>query len=722
MSTSSSISEIVYEIFSLIKTNNLQQNINLIKRAIESDRNNQYALLDLGVACAQNEKFDDALIIFNELSKVLTEVRVFYNLGLIYSLKNEHWLAISNFDLALKISPNDFACLVNKGAAHNDCNEYSQALQCFEKAIQLEDSVAEVWSNKGIALNGLGQFQNALFAYDKAIALNPNYSQAFYNKGISLNRLGQHEDALSHLTQALHQNPNYAEAWLNRGNIHFKKRQHAEALSNFENAISIRPEYAEAWLNKGNIFAELGDYPNAVKCYEKVLAINPSFNWVPGLLIHANMKMCEWSNLHGHLKKIIYEINNHRQVIMPFALLSLIDDPELHKKCSEIYSTEFYPQRVLNLKEPVTAAGRIRIGYFSSDFYNHATSYLIAEIFELHNRKDFEIIGFSYGPQICDEMNQRVRSGLDQFYDVSNKSDSEIASFARSLSIQIAIDLKGYTQDSRPGIFSYRAAPIQVNFLGYPGTMGSNDYDYILADERIIPKQFKKFYSEEIVHLPHSYQPNDSRRRMSSKIFKRGDFELPEDAFVFCCFNNNYKILPEVFRVWMHILKTVENSVLWLLEDNQYASLNLVNEAKNFGIDSKRIIFCKPLPIEEHLTRHSLADLFLDTFPYNAHTTASDALFAGLPLLTLSGQSFASRVAASLLMAVDLPYFIADSLENYERKAIELASNRKILHDSKEKLLNNRNRLKLFNSINYTKDLERTFKKMFDTSQSIQKV
>ncbi len=721
MSTSSSISEIVYEIFSLIKTNNLQQNINLLKLAIESNKNDQYALLDLGVACAQNEKFDDALIIFNELSKVLTEVRVFYNLGLIYSLKNEHWLALSNFDLALKISPNDFACLVNKGAAHNDCNEFSKALHCFEKAIKLNDSVAEVWSNKGIALNGLGQFQNALFAYDKAIALNPNYSRAFYNKGICLNRLGQHEDALNHFTQALHQNPNYAEAWLNRGNIHFEKRQYAEALSNFENAISIRPEYAEAWLNKGNIFAELDDHPSAVKCYEKVLAIKPSFNWVPGLLIHANMKMCNWSNFHGHLEKIIYQLNNHHQVIMPFALLSLIDDPKLHKKCSEIYSKKLYPSKDNLEKKLVIADNKIKIGYFSSDFYKHATSHLIAEIFELHNKDDFEILCFSYGPQIIDEMNMRVRSSVDQFHDVSNKSDSDIASFARSTNIQIAIDLKGYTQDSRPGIFSYRAAPIQVNFLGYPGTMGTNYFDYLLADEQIIPEEFKAFYSEKIAYLPNSYQPNDSKRHISSKALKRGDFELPDEAFVFCCFNNNYKILPEVFSVWMNILDAVENSVLWLLEDNHYAAINLINEAKNRSINPKRIIFAKHLPIEEHLARHNFADLFLDTFPYNAHTTASDALFSGLPLLTLSGQSFPSRVATSLLMAVDLPEFITESFESYQFKAIELSSNREVLHQAKEKLLNNRTQLELFNSINYTRGLEMTFKKMLATSLSIHK-
>jgi protein O-GlcNAc transferase len=721
MSTSSSISEIVYEIFSLIKTNNLQQNINLIKRAIESDKNNQFALLDLGVACAQNERFDDALIVFNELSKVLTEVRVFYNLGLIYSLKNEHRLAISNFELALKISPNDFACLVNKGAAHNDCKEFGEALHCLEQAIKLNGSAVEAWSNKGIALNGLGQFEHALSAYDQAIALNPNFPEVFYNKGISLNKLGRQEDALHHFNQALHINPNYAEAWLNKGNILFEKKQYAEALLNFEKAISIRPNYAEAWLNKGNVFAELGDHPIAVKSYERVLSINPSFNWVPGLLIHANMKMCNWSNLHGHLEKIIYEVNNHHRVIMPFALLSLIDDPELHKKCSEIYSAELYPQRDLRTDEPVATAGRVRVGYFSSDFYNHATSYLIAEIFELHNREDFEIIGFSYGAQISDEMNIRIRSSLDQFYDVSNKSDSDIASLARSLNIQIAIDLKGYTQDSRPGIFSYRAAPIQVNFLGYPGTMGVNYYDYILADEKIIPEQFKIFYSEKIAPLPHSYQPNDSRRQMSSKIFKRSDFGLPEDTFVFCCFNNNYKILPEMFSVWMNILDAVENSVLWLLEDNQYAAINLINEAKNRSINSKRIIFAKHLPVEEHLARHNLADLFLDTFPYNAHTTASDALFSGLPLLTLSGQSFASRVGESLLVAVDLPEFISESIESYKRKAIELALNRSVLHQAKEKLLNNRNQLKLFNSINYTRDLEMTFKKMLITSLGIHK-
>ena len=424
------------------------------------------------------------------------------------------------------------------------------------------------------------------------------------------------------------------------------------------------------------------------------------------------MKICSWSGLAESLEEISKKIMVNEKVAQPFPLLALNDDALLHKKSSEIYIQDKYPfNPVLGpiLKRPKNE--KIRIGYFSADFKNHPVSFLIAELFELRDRSQFEIYAFSL-VKSTDEIVGRLRLAFDHYIEAQGMSDIEIAQLVRSLNIDIAVDLTGITASSRTGIFSYRAAPIQVNYLGYPGTIGADYIDYIIADRSLIPQESQSCYSEKVVYLPNSYQVNDRKRLISDRQFTRQELGLPENGFAFCCFNNNFKILPATLEGWMRILKAVEGSILWLFQDNSWAAKNLKQEAEKQGIAPDRLVFAERLPIEEHLARHRQADLFLDTFPYNAHTTTSDALWVGLPVLTLMGQSFASRVAASLLNAIGLPELITNTQEEYEALAIELALNPHKLADIKVKLAKNRLATPLFDTPLFAKNLENAYIEM----------
>jgi predicted O-linked N-acetylglucosamine transferase (SPINDLY family) len=371
------------------------------------------------------------------------------------------------------------------------------------------------------------------------------------------------------------------------------------------------------------------------------------------------------------------------------------------------------------LKQAVASPSKkIRIGYFSADFHNHATMYLMAGLFELHDATNFEIYGFSFGPKSTDVMKLRAQRAMREFVDITRLSDAEVASLSRNYEIDIAVDLKGYTKDSRPQIFLERAAPIQISYLGYPGTMGISSIDYLIADKVLIPADDKSAYSEQIIYLPHSYQVNDSQRSFLRENYTREEFSLPAEGFIFCCFNNNWKITPEVFSCWMQILSAVKNSVLWLFEDNPTAAVNLREEASNRNIDPNRIVFAKRMSHEKHLARYRLGDLFLDTLPYNAHTTASDALWTGLPVLTCMGNSFAGRVAASLLTNIGLPELITRSLQEYESLAIELATNPDKLTQIKTKLAENRLTTPLFDTPLFTKHIEAAYQAVYDRYQS----
>ena len=360
---------------------------------------------------------------------------------------------------------------------------------------------------------------------------------------------------------------------------------------------------------------------------------------------------------------------------------------------------------------------KIRIGYFSADFHNHATMHLMAELFECHDKNKFELIAFSFGPDKQDQWRKRVLLCFDQFVDVRLKSDQEISLLVRKMEIDIVIDLKGFTQDCRPNIFAKVSAPIQVSYLGYPGTMAADYIDYLIADHTLIPEKHQKYYSEKIVYMPNSYQVNVSKRSVSETSLLRHELGLPNTGFVFCCFNNNYKITPPTFNGWIRILKAVEDSVLWLMESNNNTTKNLKKEAMKFGINEDRLVFATYMPVKEHLNRIKQADLFIDTLPYNAHTTTSDALRMGLPVLTCMGRSFASRAAASLLNAVNLPELITITQEEYESLAIELATNPEKLKIIKDKLVNNLPTAPLYDTPLFTQHLESAYLTMYDRYQ-----
>jgi protein O-GlcNAc transferase len=684
----------------------------ILQEVLQNDINSADSIFELGITYAKANKLIEASAVFNCLLPYKKgDVRILYNLGLIHSFQSNHHLALEAYDLALQIEPNNAEVLVNKGSTCNDIKNYELALEVLEKAIQLRPDIPEAWSNKGVAQSNLNLYHEALKAYEEAIRLNPNYHVAWSNKSTPLNKLKLHTEALFACDKAIALNPDYAEALYNKANTLHELKRFDEAIAHYDKALSLQPDYHEVWVNKGATLHELKRFDEAIAHYDKALSLQPDIDWVWGDLLHTNMKICSWSDLSDSLDIIRKKVMANERFANPLILLSLIDDALLHKKSSEIYTKKRYP---LNLtlghitKRPKNE--KIRLAYFSADFRSHPVSFLTAELFELHDKNRFEITAFSFGVDDKSPMRLRLSEAFNKFIDVSDMSDKEIAQLARELEIDIAVDLGGHTKDSRTGIFSHRAAPIQVNWLGYPGTIGANFIDYIVADKTIIPDQSQQFYSEKVISLPDTYMVDDSKRIPSSRVFIKKECGLSENTFIFCCFNNDYKFNPKVLDCWSRILLSAKSSVLWISENNERFRANITIEFDKRGISSNRIIFAQRVALmADYLSRYAMADLFLDTYPYNAHTTALDSLKAGVPVLTLKGKSFASRVAASLLNAIGIPELITSTQEEYEMLAIELALNPMKLSDIKLKLKNNLLTAPLFDTPLFTKNLEAAY-------------
>jgi predicted O-linked N-acetylglucosamine transferase (SPINDLY family) len=485
------------------------------------------------------------------------------------------------------------------------------------------------------------------------------------------------------------------------------------AVESYKQAVAIKPDYAEAYYNLGTALNSIGDKKAAIENYRQALNIKPDYAKARAQKLHQQAQICDWDAIEEDLA-LIPKLGIHTQAVSPFSMLSLEDSPERHQIRSKKYANRSHFQPLPPLTyQPAKKPQPIRVGYFSADFHNHATMLLMIKVFELHNQKEFETHAYSFGPNRGDKMRQRVIKAVDIFHDVTHMSNQEIALFSQANNIDIAVDLKGFTKDNRMSIFAYRAAPIQISHLGYPGTMGADFIDYIIADKLVIPEKFESFYSERIIRLPYTYQPNDNTRVISETVVTRLEMGLPEQGFVFCCFNNSYKISSEEFNIWMRVLGKIEGSVLWLIKANKRAVKNLKKEAQSRGVASHRLIFADKAPQDQHLARHRLADLFIDTFNINAHTTASDALWAGLPLVTKLGQGFAARVAGSLLTAIGLPELIVESLEDYEALILDLANNPKRLIAIKEKLAANRLSKPLFDTELFTKHLEEGYQQAY---------
>jgi predicted O-linked N-acetylglucosamine transferase (SPINDLY family) len=626
----------------------------------------------------------------------------------------ERWeAALASYDLAIALQPNDPLNYFNRANVLREMGQLQAALASHERAIAIKPNFAEAYSGRGIVLKELNHLNAALASCDRAIELDPTLEGAYLNRGVVLYAHNRREAALADYERAIAINPNIAKAFSNRAVIQRDLKQPGAALESCEQALKIKPDLAEALFNRAMALRDLKRYDACIEALDRMIPLKSSINGVHGLRLNVKMQICDWDQLSEDVNGICKRIERGEPAAPPFTLLAPMDSPALQKSAAETWvRAEHGPSTELPTIRRYERHDKIRIGYFSSDYYNHATMYLMAGLFESHDRTKFEITAFSFGPNPADEMRKRLEAACEVI-DVHDKSDREVAIVARDLQIDIAVDLKGLTQDSRPGIFALRAAPLQVSYLGYPGTTGAEYIDYLIADRTLIPTESMQYYREKIIFLPDSYQVNDARRAISARTFTREELGLPPAAFVYCCFNSPYKITPATFASWMWILSRIEGSVLWLIEDNSIAVKNLRGQAEARGVDPERLIFAARTPLPEHLSRHRAADLFLDTLPCNAHTTASDALWAGLPVLTLAGESFASRVSASLLRSLGLAELVANSQQQYEELAVLLATDAKRLADVKEKLADHRLAAPLFDTQLFTKRLEDAYSTIF---------
>jgi len=609
--------------------------------------------------------------------------------------------------------------LNNLAALHVQKGRFQEAILLIGKSLEINPNQPHAYINLGAAQENLKRPSEALSSYDRALALKPDFAEAHNNRGNVLQDLGHPDEALASYDRALAFNPRFAKAHNNRGNVLKRFERFNEALASYDRALAMQPDYAEAHNNRGNLLEELKRPDEALICYAKAMTLKPDLPYLAGFWLHSKMRACNWKDLDTACLNIAQAIDSGEKTSVPFSILATPSGPERQQRCARIFVQDKYPPAAVRLWQGEHYGHeRVRIGYFSADFREHPVSHLLARFIEMHDRKKFEVIGFSFRPSADDAWRQRLEKAFDRFFEVGNRTDREIAALARELEIDIAIDLGGHTKDARTGVFSLRPAPVQVNYLGYPGTMGADYIDYLIADHTLIPQEQRRYYDEKIVYLPHSYQANDSTKMISDRSFCRAELGLPDDAFVYCCFNNSYKITPDLFDIWMRLLRAVPGSVLWLLEGNEAVVQNLRLEAEKRDVSPHQLVFAPRMELADHLARHRQADLFLDTLYYNAHTTASDALWAGLPVLTCLGDSFAGRVAASLLNAIGLSELIAHSHEEYEALALELATQSDRLATLRRKLATNRTTQPLFDTARFTRCIEEAYLKMHERYQS----
>ena len=652
---------------------------------------------------------------------------------------------------AAALRPDNATVHNNYANVLRDLGRPREALAAYDRAVALAPRYAEAFNNRGAALQALARFDAALASYDRALALRPDHADAHYNRGVTLQGLGRLEEALQSYARALQVSPSLADAHYNRGVVLHQLRRAAEALASYDQALQIAAS-AAACNNRGNVLLELGRTREALQSYEQALQLDPTLAdahhnrgsvlqmlkrpeealvsltralelnadlpWLFGTWLHARLQLCEWRQLEAAVAELTARIMQGRKATQPFVVLAVNDAPAVQRRAAEICAHDSAPARAAAPPLQRAAQPVIRVGYYSADFRNHAMAQLMAGVFELHDRRRFELTAFSFGPDRDDEMTGRLRGSFHGFHDVRSRSDREVAEGSRELRIDIAVDLMGFTHHARPGIFAQRAAPLQVSYLGYAGTTGSPYIDYLVADRIVIPPQTRPCYAEQVIYLPNSYFPtsylfNERQRLALQRDAARAPLGLPGTAFVFCCFNSLYKITPVTFASWMRILAAVPDSVLWLLSDSATAMRNLRFAAERCGVSGTRLIFAPPLPLAEHLPRYRVADLFLDTLPCGAHTTASDALWMGVAVVTLAGESLAARVAASLLTAIGLPELITATRADYEALAIALARERERLAALGRRLAANRLTTPLFDTQLLTRHLELGYEQIY---------
>lgn len=593
-----------------------------------------------------------------------------------------------------------------------------EAVAHYQRALALDPSYLDALYNYGNVLLKLRRYDDAVAHYDRALALAPQFAEAFNNRGHALFELGRPSDALADFERALAIKPDLAAALANRGTALIELKQYEEGVANCTAALALNATDTSALANRGNGLFELRRYAEAARDFERVLAIDPGYPYAAGKALYYRLLSCDWTHYQRDCSAIAATVQSGGRAAIPFMFLNMADSVAARLQCAVTFNRDKYPAATEPLwRGERYAHDRIRVAYLSADFRQHPMAYSMAGVFDAHDRSRFETIAISFGPDSQDPVRRRLETAFDCFRDARTMADRDIARLLRELEVDIAVDLMGYTNNSRPGILAFRPAPVQVSYIGFAGTLGAEYIDYLIADRFIVPDGAQASYAEQVVYLPDTYWPTDNRVWIGEPRLGRAESGLPERGFIFCCFNQNYKIAPPVFEVWMNLLRQVDESVLWLVRDSADAERNLRRQAENRGIAPQRLVFAPRVPIDEYLARFQLADLFLDTLPFNAHTTAADALWAGLPLVTCPGSSFAARVAGSLLTAVGLPELITTSLPEYEALALSLAREPERLAGIRAKLARNRGTFPLFDTNRVTRHMESAYRTMWERYQ-----
>jgi predicted O-linked N-acetylglucosamine transferase (SPINDLY family) len=685
----------------------------LYRRVLEVAPTNNVACTNLAAIATAAGDFNEAETMFRRAVELKPDsAEAHYNLGFILQEQGKLDAAIEVYRRALVLRPDMPQAHTNLGVALQHQGKLDDAVAAFRHAIAGNPKYVDAYFNLGVVLRLQGHADEAAAAYRRVIELEPSHAAARNNLALILSEAGELRAADVLLRQAVGRWPDYAEGHNNLGALLLDQGRPQEALDALRAALKRAPDYPEAYLNMGNALRELGSLAEAIAAYRRAIELRPTYAEALAQLVYHRARACDWTDAATAEATLLSAVRQNAARIPPFMLMATAASAADQLLCARKWVEHFaVPEQQVFQHHAAPRAGRLRVGYLSSDFYDHATAYLIAELIERHDRGRFEIHGYSYGPEQGGEMRARLVSAFDGFTDIDALAHRDAAARIRADDIDILVDLKGHTHRARPKILAFRPAPVQVNYLGYPGTMGAPFIDYIIADDFIVPRDRQMLFAEKLAYLPDCYQPNDTRREIAAAP-SRAECGLPAQGFVFCAFNNSFKITPGFFAIWMRLLQQVPGSVLWVLESNALVRRNLTAAAVTAGVDPGRLVFAPILPHGQHLARHRHADLFLDTLPCNAHTTASDALWAGLPVLTCAGETFAGRVAGSIVRAAGLSELVTNMPRDYEALALKLARDPARLAEFRSRLESARSGLPLFDMAKRTRDLESIYARM----------
>jgi len=669
--------------------------------------------MQLAAAYLRADRVEDARAIYIEQAqRQPSDTTLNFNIGLCdYRLKDFH-RSLKRFQEILASDPSFYSAQIYAARSLYHLAQFDQVKASCLQILDSRSDKSEVYDLLGHSYRALGQETKAIQAYSRSLEISPQHRQTLMALAITYEESGDTKHAIHFYEACVLVDWEICSAFKNLGRIFLNQGDHQRCIFCLKKAIRLDPNDPAVLNNLGLAHLKTNQIDRAITNFEKALELNPSYLLAWSHLVQAKTLVCDFEVYDDPL---VRETTQAERGVLPFAFLTVEDHPQRQLLRSKGFLRHYVkpPEQLADVAAEPVSDGRIRIGYFSSDFKPHATMFLFNQVLNLHDSSQFEVILYDYTGLHDPEVLKALIDPKIVVRDIADLADSEVAELSRRDRLDIAVDLKGFTDGSRTSMFAHRLAPIQVNYLGYPGSIGADWMDYIVADEVVIPNSLAMYYSEKIARLPHCYQPNDYYRVDESMTPSRSSQRLPENAVVFCCFNQNYKITPREIRVWSQVMHEVPNGVLWFLRSNQWAEANIISAFGACGIEKGRLIFAQKIDHQQHLSRHLLADIFLDTFNVNAHTSASDALRASLPVVTLPGEQFAARVASSLVNAMGTPETVASSEEHYIRLAVGLAHDNTRRSDLHLRLRENLRSSQLFSPKTYVSDLETLFAKMY---------